>query len=69
MTLFEICKCDVYNETLGKKLADDFREKFGNVDVMVNKAGVDDYKKQENITLHDYNKVISMNLTYTFITT
>ena len=42
-------------------------EKFGNVDILINNAGIGIRKRPEEYTLTEWNKVVDINLTGAFI--
>jgi 2-deoxy-D-gluconate 3-dehydrogenase len=60
-------KCDVTVETEVKKMVNDTLEKSGSVDILVNNAGIYPRKFLEEMTGEDFQQVISVNLTGTFL--
>jgi 3-oxoacyl-[acyl-carrier protein] reductase len=62
-------RCDVSVEEDTLRMADAVRERFGRVDALVNNAGVFPVKTFEDMTLDDWNSVINIDLTGTFLAT
>ncbi|MBO5782947.1 MAG: SDR family oxidoreductase [Clostridia bacterium] len=60
---FRVLKADVSNENDVKKL---FQE-IGNIDVLVNNAGISLVKQLQDTTLADWNKVFSVNVTGAYL--
>lgn len=60
-------KCDVSSEEDVKTLVKFTVDTFGTIDILVNNAGLVPVKMIEEITLADWNKVIAVNLTGTFL--
>ena len=60
-------QCDVSNEDQVKALLSDTVGTFGRVDVIVNNAGVAAMSPATEISLEDWNRVVSINLTGTFL--
>lgn len=61
-------KCDVSNPADVQALIDTAVKTFGRVDVCVANAGINAVKDFLDITLDDWNKVMAVNLTGTFLT-
>ena len=61
-------KCDVTNPADVQGLVDAAVKNFGGVDVAVANAGINAVKDFLDITLEDWNKVLTVNLTGTFLT-
>jgi len=61
-------KCDVTNPADVQGLVDAAVKNFGGVDVAVANAGINAVKDFLDITLEDWNKVMAVNLTGTFLT-
>ena len=62
----EIMKCDVSDIESVKKLYDDVRNKFVNIDVLVNNAGITKDKLMLKLTEEDFEQVLKVNLTGAF---
>ena len=62
-----VFQCDVSNEDHVKALLSDTVDAFGRVDVLVNNAGVSAISPATDISLEEWNKVVSINLTGTFL--
>ena len=60
-------KADVSNEAQVIKMFEETINKFGTVDILVNNAGMQKDSKFEEMTLDQWNKVISVNLTGQFL--
>lgn len=60
-------QADVSKEEDVKKLVDAAVQNFGSLDVMVNNAGVENEVPSHELSLEDWNKVISVNLTGCFL--
>jgi 2-deoxy-D-gluconate 3-dehydrogenase len=60
-------KCDVTIESEVKQMVDDTLKKSGSVDILVNNAGIYPRKSLEEMTGEDFQNVISVNLTGTFL--
>ncbi len=60
-------KADVSNEAQVIKMFEETIKKFGTVDILVNNAGMQKDSKFEEMTLDQWNKVISVNLTGQFL--
>ena len=62
-------KTDVSNEESVKNLIDKSVEKFGNLDIIVNNAGLQYIAKVEDFPLEKWNQLINVMLTGTFLVT
>ena len=60
-------KCDVTIETEVKQMVDDIVNKSGGIDILVNNAGIYPRKSLEEMTGEDFHRVLSVNLTGTFL--
>ncbi|MHA1265934.1 MAG: SDR family oxidoreductase [Candidatus Helarchaeota archaeon] len=60
-------KCDISEEDQVKNLVKEVVNQFGRIDILVNNAGVTWGAPSEEMTLNDWNKVININLTGTFL--
>jgi glucose 1-dehydrogenase len=60
-------RCDVSNEEEVRQMFDRMRREFGTVDILVNNAGLQQDAVFEEMTLAQWNKVISVNLTGQFL--
>ncbi len=60
-------QCDVSNQDQVQSLVDDTLQTFGRLDIMVNNAGVAAMSPATEIALEDWNRVVSVNLTGTFL--
>jgi glucose 1-dehydrogenase len=61
------CKADVGNEEDVKKLFEKTISTFGTVDILINNAGLQKDAKFHEITMEQWNEVISVNLTGQFL--
>ncbi len=68
-TYIEIFKADVSKREEVKKLIKFALEKFKNIDVLINNAGIDNEKMFQDITDEDWQRVIDVNLYSVFCTT
>ncbi len=59
--------CDVKDKTAIQKVVDATLSKFGRIDILVNNAGVSWGAPVEEMTLDQWDKVLSTNLTGTFL--
>ena len=59
-------RCDVSNSNDVKNLVEQVMDYFGNIDVLVNNAGIAQQKMITNITDEDWHKMIEVNLSGTF---
>lgn len=62
-----VFQCDVSEETQVKSLVSDTVRTFGRVDILVNNAGVAALSPATEMSLDEWNKVVSINLTGTFL--
>ena len=62
----EICKADVSKREEVKKLVKFALNKFGNIDVLINNAGIAKLQMFNNITDSDWNEMIGTNLNSVF---
>lgn len=60
-------KCDVTTEAEVRQTVDYVLKKVGSIDILVNNAGIYPRKSLEEMTGEDFQKVISVNLTGTFL--
>ncbi|MFC1947909.1 SDR family NAD(P)-dependent oxidoreductase [Chloroflexota bacterium] len=60
-------KCDITVEAEVKKMVNDTLKKTGSIDILVNNAGIYPRKFLEEMTGEDFQNVISVNLTGTFL--
>src|ERR1700751_4086848 len=60
-------KADVSSEEDVKKMFDAVRDEFGTVDILINNAGLQQDAPVDEMTLPQWNKVISVNLTGQFL--
>ncbi len=65
----EFHEADISDERDCAGIADFLREKFGGVDVLVNNAGIITRSGTEATSIEDWNRVVSVNLTGTFLLT
>ena len=65
----EIFKADVSNRNEVKKLVKFTLEKFENIDILINNAGISQEKMFIDLTDEDWNNMIKINLTSVFYTT
>ena len=65
----EICKADVSKREEVKKLVKFTLNKFGNIDVLINNAGIAKLQMFNDITDNDWNEMIGTNLNSVFYTT
>lgn len=62
----EIFKADVSKREYVKKLVNFTIEKYNNIDILINNAGIDQIKPFMDITNEDWNKIIQTNLNSVF---
>ncbi|MBN2074164.1 MAG: SDR family oxidoreductase [Dehalococcoidales bacterium] len=60
-------KCDVTIESEVQQMIEDSLKKTGRIDILVNNAGIYPRKSLEEMTGEDFQKVLSVNLTGTFL--
>jgi len=60
-------KCNVTVEAEVKRMVKNTTDKFGHIDILVNNAGIYPRKSLEEMTGEDFQNVISVNLTGTFL--
>lgn len=63
----ESYKCDIRNYEDNKKMVDYIMKKYGKIDLLVNNAGISEHKLFQDITMEDYNNMISTNLSSAFM--
>jgi len=59
--------CDVTKEDEVKKVTDEVMKRFGRVDVLINSAGVNIRKPIEEFSVEEYEQIIGVNLTGTWL--
>src|SRR5580698_2531864 len=59
--------CDVKDNTAVQQVAEETLAKFGRIDILINNAGVSWGAPVEEMTLEQWDKVLSTNLTGTFL--
>lgn len=64
-----VCKADNADETGVKKVIQKTTDNFGGIDLLVNNAGIGIGKKVTDLTLDEWNRVLSVNLTGAFLYT
>ena len=65
----EICKADVSKREEVKKLVKFALNKFGNIDILINNAGIAKLQMFNDITDNDWNEMLGTNLNSVFYTT
>lgn len=60
--------CDVSNEKVVAETFRLIREEIGTPQILVNSAGINYQRKAEELSLEDWNKIVGVNLTGTFLT-
>lgn len=60
-------EADITNENQAKNMINETVRQFGSVDILVNCAGVESFRKIENLTVQDWDYVIDVNLKGTYI--
>lgn len=63
----DIVKADVSKRTDAKKLVNYAIEKYGKIDILINNAGIAEFKEFTKITDEDWNEMININLNSVFI--
>jgi len=66
LTNILVIKCDITNQNDIKKMVNTTKKKFGNVDILINNAGIHDDSIVTKMNFQKWNKVIETNLTGTF---
>lgn len=61
------CRCDISDEASVIVMVDKVLEKFGKIDILINNAGIFPVKAFSKITIDEWNEVIKIDLTGTFI--
>lgn len=59
-------KCDVRNYEELKEMVNSIVKKYRKIDLLINNAGISEHKIFQDITIEDYNNMISSNLTSAF---
>ena len=59
-------KCDVRNYEELKEMVHSIVKKYRKIDLLINNAGISEHKLFQDITIDDYNNMISSNLTSAF---
>src|SRR3954452_17521636 len=59
--------CDITSPAEMQALLDLARQHFGGLDVLVNNAGINIPKPAEDLSLEEWNRIVGVNLTGTFI--
>jgi 3-oxoacyl-[acyl-carrier protein] reductase len=62
-------QADVSDEADVNSLVNSIQDSFGTVDILVNNAGINPFKPFDKITLYDWQKTLTINLTSAFIVT
>ena len=65
----DIIKADVSNRTEVKEMIDNIITKYGKIDVLINNAGISQYKLFTDITDEDWENIMNVNLKSNFIVT
>lgn len=65
----EVFKANVSNKEEANQLAESFINRFGNIDVLVNNAGISNVKPLTDVTFDEWDDVISTNLSSAFYVT
>ena len=60
-------QCDVSRQSQVQSLMDETLKTFGRLDILVNNAGVVAMSPATDISVEDWNRVVSVNLTGTFL--
>ena len=64
---FQFFNCEVQNYQKMKNIVNKIIKKYKNIDVLINCAGIIDFKSIENSQINFWKKIIEVNLTGTFI--
>jgi 3-oxoacyl-[acyl-carrier protein] reductase len=59
--------CDVTNENQVKEIMDRIKDHFGRIDILVNNAGITQRITVEKTTLEDWNRILGVHATGTFL--
>jgi 3-oxoacyl-[acyl-carrier protein] reductase len=62
-----IIEADVTDENIIKQSMEKVYKKFGKIDILVNNAGISLHRPTKEMSVEDFNRVIKVNLTGTFI--
>ena len=65
----DIIKADVSNRTEVKEMIEGIITKYGKIDVLINNAGISQYKLFTDITDEDWENIMNINLKSNFIVT
>ena len=65
----DIIKADVSNRTEVKEMIEGIITKYGKIDVLINNAGISQYKLFTDITDEDWDNIMNINLKSNFIVT
>lgn len=65
----EIIKADVSKRNETKKMVDNVLKKYGKIDVLINNAGISQYKLFNDITDEEWDNIMNTNLTSAFMVT
>lgn len=60
-------RCDITSEADVRQLIDHAVQRYGRLDVLINNAGINIPKPAEELTLAEWNRIIGVNLTGTFL--
>ena len=64
-----VCKCNLANEEEVKTLVENTIKKFKEIDILVNCAGVSQFKQIQDISTEDYNLIMQNNFLSTLLAT
>ncbi len=68
-TIIKSYKADITNESSVKELTDNVKSDFGNIDILINNAGLSVNAMSWKMDLKDWNNVLNVNLTGPFLCT
>lgn len=68
-TIIKSYKADITNESSVKELTDNVKSDFGNIDILINNAGLSVNAMSWKMGLKDWNNVLNVNLTGPFLCT